>query len=492
MKFFRNQIDNKKDKSEKEELPGASASASENYQNLMECLYHTGDLKSQNLVINQLKFMLIYLETMADPEKIQKFILPALHKCKSLAELDECISSAGSVKTQSTSEAADLLLEGYCLITVDTYGEFWLLQVRASIQRPPLEPENEKVVRGSHIGFVEDMAVNLRMIRQRMANKKLVFRYLTKGKETNTKIVLAYVKGIADEKIAEAIYRKTEKIGADMIFSPGYMQEFMEEHPYSPFPQFLQTERPDRVMANLMEGRVAILAEGSPTTIVLPVTFFSFFQSPDDYNSRFLPGAFYRILRFISFIIALILPSVYIAVIAFHFEVVPSDLVIPLKTSVSGIPFPPLLEAFIMVFTIELIREAGIRLPTPIGQTIGIVGGLIIGDAVVRAGLISNMMIIVIALTTVSSFSIPSVEMSASLRLLTFPLMILSSVFGFLGIMFGLMIIMIHLCKLQTFQSPYLEPIAPFTKTQYKDTFLRFPIRKQQKTSTGKGNKANK
>ncbi|WP_409294624.1 spore germination protein [Peribacillus sp. SCS-26] len=454
----------------------ASTSIGKNLGLLKNYFHHTSDLKNQTVDACGISCMLIYLDTVADSEKIEKVFLSNLCQAKSEQETADYVASVQTLSTTVVMEAAELLLQGYCLLTMQGRKNVFLFNAGAMIQRKPDEPANEKVIRGSHTGFVEDMNINQRLIRQRNQNRNLVFKSIVKGQATKTKIVVGYIEGRADSAVVDTIIGSIESIDVDMVFSPGFLEEFLDESPFSPFPQFLQTERPDRVMANLTDGKVVVLAEGSPTALIMPVTFFSFFQSPDDYNSRILPGTFYRMLRIISFMTALILPSVYIAIVAFHFEVVPQDLIIPLKLSLNNIPFPPLVEAAIMIFTIELLREAGIRLPNPVGQTIGIVGGLIIGDAVVNAGLISYMMVIIIALTAIASFAIPNVEMSASLRLLTFPLILVSSIFGFLGIMFGIMIVIIHLCKLSNFGFYYFEPISPFKSKQYKDSIFRYPL----------------
>ncbi|WJH35313.1 spore germination protein [Paenibacillus sp. CC-CFT747] len=199
------------------------------------------------------------------------------------------------------------------------------------------------------------------------------------------------------------------------------VEQTLEEFPYSPFPQIINTERPDRLTSNLMEGRIVLLMNGSPVGLIFPISFLSLYQSPDDYNNRWLVGSFFRMIRLFSFVTAITLPSLYIAVVSFHFEVIPNELLFPLKSSVQDIPFPPLVEAIIMELTIDLIREAGVRLPTSIGQTIAIVGGLVIGDAVVKAGLVSNITIIVVALTAIASFAVPSSDLSGTLRILRFP-----------------------------------------------------------------------
>ena len=244
---------------------------------------------------------------------------------------------------------------------------------------------------------------------------------------------------------------------------------------WSPFPQLLNTERPDRVAANLVEGKVVVMTNISPTALIAPVTFFSFYQSPDDYNARVLVGSFYRIVRLLSFLTAVFLPAIYIAIISFHFEVMPLELSNQVKTDINNIPYRPLLEALILEIIMELIRESSIRLPQSVGQTVGIVGGLVIGDAIVNAGLVSNLMVIVVALTAVSSYVVPSVELNISIRMLRFPFMVLASFFGFFGIVVGTIILVIHLINLSSLKQPYFSPIIPFQPKEILKIFVRGP-----------------
>ncbi|MGX1373877.1 hypothetical protein RKD56_000995 [Priestia megaterium] len=259
----------------------------------------------------------------------------------------------------------------------------------------------------------------------------------------------------------------------DGVDSGSIIEEALEDSPLSPFPQLLNTERPDRVMGNLLEGRMAVLTNGNSSALIAPVNFFSFYQSPEDYNTRALYGSFFRLLRIFSFFVAMSLPAIYIATISFHYELIPLDLVFTVKGSLENVPFPPIVEAFIMVLILELLKEASLRLPSSIAQTIGVVGGLVIGTAIVEASLVSNMMIIVIALTAVSSFVVPSNEMSTTLRILSFPMMIGAAVFGYLGIVFVLVLIVMHLVILESITMPYLIPFAPFKISGLKDVFMR-------------------
>jgi spore germination protein KA len=359
----------------------------------------------------------------------------------------------------------------------------YLAETRALDKRAIEEPDNERVVRGEHDGFIESLLTNIQLLRKRIQNPNLVVRYYTIGKETRTKIAIIYMQGLANPELIEKVDQRLRAISADTILSPGFVEEYIEDQPFSPFPQTLTTERPDRVLANLMEGRVAIFSEGDPTAMIIPTTLFAFYQTPDDYHSRWIVGSFVRLIRFAAFFIAWTLPAAYITIVSFHPEVLPINLAYNIQGTLQNIPFPPVVEALLMELTIELIREAGIRLPSPVGQTIGIVGGLVIGDAVVKAGFISYTVIIVVALTSISSFVVPSNDMSTSIRILRFPLMIMSALFGIMGILFGFMVIFIHLCKLESFGTPYFSPIMPMRIRDLKDTLIRFPIWKLNERS---------
>ncbi|WP_164821317.1 spore germination protein [Paenibacillus koleovorans] len=381
---------------------------------------------------------------------------------------------------RSLQHAADLILLGYCLVLaeseLDEAGDVWgtAVQVDSSFNRSIAEPQNEKVVRGSHEGFVEQLNINLNIIRRRATNTKLTVKYYYLGTETKTKTALVFIDEIVDPKLVRRVERRIKAIHADEVFSADFIEDLIEDNPLSLFPQLLHTERPDRVVANLLEGRVAVLMEGSPTSLIMPVSFISFYQSPDDFNARWMVGSFFRILRVFGFFLAITLPAVYIAVISFHLEVLPNDLVLPAQNAVRFVPFPPIVEALLLELTIELLREMGVRLPTPISQTIGIVGGLVIGEAVVQAGLVSSLMIIVVALTAIASYVVPSNEMSMAIRLVRFPFMVLASQFGFLGISFGMTLLFSNLCRLESFGVPYLGGF--FSGSTFKDTLLRLPL----------------
>ncbi|OPH59015.1 hypothetical protein BC351_22040 [Paenibacillus ferrarius] len=433
------------------------------------------DFIIHTLIWNQKPIDIVYLATLVSEEMIQDGVLTPLNHTKQ----GQFLQTIGLGQMQVTcllEQAVDALLRGFCVIYVDDDSDLYLFHTPSSFQRSITEPVNEKVLGNSHEGFIERLDVNLHLIRKKVTSKQLAIRYVHVGLEADTKLAIVYMDQLANQDIVAEIEKRIAEIRVDYISSVGIVEQFIEDAPYSPFPQVLSTERVDRVSANLMEGRIALLADGSSNAIILPVSFFAFYQSPDDYNLRILNGSFFRLLRVSSFFIAITLPAVYIAVVSFHFETIPNELVLPMQNAVLDIPFPPIMEAMLMELTVELIREAGLRLHSAVGQTIGVVGGLVIGDAIVRVGLVSNIMIVVVALTAISSFVVPSYEFRETLRILRFPIMILSASFGFLGIVFGLSILLIHMCKLEVLGVPYFYPLSPLNWKGLKDSFIRSSI----------------
>jgi spore germination protein KA len=446
----------------------------ENIQYLKEALFHTDDLVRQKVSILGYTSEFLFMYTMCDQSKIREEIFKPILENKD-GDLEGILISMRANKHDDLEKVIDLVVKGNAVLFIEGMEDCFVIEVGSSHVRNVTEPNNEKVVEGSHEGFVESVSINLQLVRKHIENRNLVVKRYKLGNETKIEAVIVYLQNLANPELIEEVDRRIQNIDADNISSSEFIEEYIEDKTFSPFPQLLHTERPDRVIGNLLEGRVALLAEGSPTALIMPVTFFAFYQSPDDYSFRSLQGSFIRFIRVCSFVFAIALPAYYIAVVSFHYEVIPEDLLLPIKSSIENIPFQPILEALFMELTIELLREAGIRLPGPVGQTIGIVGGLVIGDAVVKAGLVSNTMIIVVALTAIASFVVPSHEMSASVRMLRFPIMVAASLFGFIGIVYSLMIILIHLCSLESFGTPYLAPIAPFRWKDLKDTIIRMP-----------------
>lgn len=472
MSFFKK---GSNDKSEQNVQKNIFPTLEENIEYIRSVFCQTDDLAITETKWGEEKGVIIYLDTMVNSDQFQRIFLSPVADKDLAKQIEHLIASPDITKTNQLEKIVSEILIGSCVIFLQNKPVCYVYNIVQSIPRSPEEPDSEKAVRGSHKGFIENLEVNLNFIRERIKSPQLKIEHLTLQTETNVNVAIAYIEDIANPTTVENVRNRLNSIKSDMILSPGYIEESIEDTPFSPFPQVLYTERPDRVEANLIEGRIAIMSESSSDAIIAPVSFFSFFQSTDDYNLRFWSGSFFRLLRLFCFWGTLTLPALYIAVISFHLEIIPYDLIGLVKMSIEQVPFSPFFEAVIMITTIELIREAGIRLPTPIGQTIGIVGGLIIGDAVVNAGLVSNVMVIVVALTAIMSFCIPNYEMGNTLRLLGFPVMLGAASLGFVGMVFAFMFIFIHLCTLESFGVPYLSPIVPTHFREWKDAIIRAP-----------------
>ena len=295
------------------------------------------------------------------------------------------------------------------------------------------------------------------------------------GTYSGTDIAIAYIDGLVDPEVLQEVKKRLGQIKIDGILESGYIEELIEDNPYSPFPQIEHTERPDKVAGALLEGRIAIITDGTPLALIVPVVFWGFLQASEDYYERYMFSSFARMLRVLSALIALIGPAVYIAVTTYHQEMLPTGLLLSIAAQREGVPFPAVVEAFLLEFAFEVLREGGIRLPRPVGQAISIVGALVVGQAAVQAGLVSAAMVIVVALTGIASFTIPAFSMGMTFRLLRFPIMIAASVLGFYGVMLGLLVILTHMCSLRSFGVPYLSPVAPLHYQELKDIPIRSP-----------------
>jgi len=457
--------------SNKEVVKVVSSNLSTNIDFVKNALFNTSDLMIRNIEKNNLKVAVLYIDTIVKSDVIETQLQQIINSPNE--GIINTLSNKDIKLSTSLDESILALVKGKTIIFTENETTAVFLNTSSFENRTVDEPHNEQVVRGSHDGFVESLEININLVRRRINNPNLVVNYLTLGRESDTTIALVYVVSIANEELVKEVKRRLSYIDVDYVVN---IEEFIEDNSFSPFPQMLSTERPDRVAANLMDGRVAVVTDGTPSVLVMPITFFSFYQTPDDYNSRWIIASFFRLMRLLSFIISISLPALYIALVSFHFEIIPIDLVFNVKSSLEYVPFPPLIEALSMQIILELLRESAIRLPSPISQTLGVVGGLVIGTAVVEANLVSNTMLVVVALTAISSFVVPDSEMGTSVRILGFPLMFAASFIGLIGIVFGLVLILIHLCKLESFGSPYFAPFAPFRSKDMKDTIYRLPM----------------
>ncbi|GGI43574.1 putative membrane protein YndD [Paenibacillus marchantiophytorum] len=368
------------------------------------------------------------------------------------------------------------LMSGNTLLLLDKLQQGILISSCGWKTRAVEESQTESIIRGPRVGFSEDLRTNTAMIRRRIKDKNLVFDTYQIGSRGKREVVVTYIADIVHPELVKEVTRRINTIDIDDIEGSGYLEQWIADSFLSPFPVILNTERPDKVSGSILQGRVGILVDGDPFALILPITFASSMQSPEDFYQNWLISTLTRALRMISAFIATFLPALYIALLEFHHGMIPSKLAFSIAGAREGVPFPAVIEAFVMEFTLELLREAGLRLPKPIGQTIGIVGGLVIGESAVAAGMVSPVMVIVVAVTAIASFSLPSYSFAISLRMMRFGIMLIAAVFGLYGIILAYIMINIHIVNLKSFGIPYSTPFAPIFIRDWKDLILRAPL----------------
>lgn len=469
-----------------------SKSIEENIKRLKERLKDCDDIVYKEFRVGKeqnLKFLLVYTDGMSSRDLLSDAVLNALmvharevppDATEPGGELYKLVRYGGlpasEVADKDNLEDAILaILIGDAVLFIDTTEKCIIIGAKGWPMRSVSEPNTESLIRGPRDGFTETFRVNTALVRRRIRDHKLKLKQMRVGKRSFTDVGVMYIEDIVNPELVEEVIRRIKTIDIDAIIESGYIEQLIEDNYMSPFPQINSTERPDEVAASLYEGRVAILVDNSPFVLTVPTTLNSLFQSPEDYYDRWYVASILRFIRYSASVISLLLPALYIAVTSFHPGILPAKFVISIAASRKGIPFPALIEAFLMEGTFELLREAGLRLPLPIGSTIGIVGGIVIGSAAVEAGIVSPIMVIIVAITAISSFSIPNYSLSVGFRMLRFVLMVLAGALGLYGIMLGVLLIFSHLVKLKSFGVPYMSPYVSFVGSDFKDTIVRVP-----------------
>ena len=432
---------------------------------------------------------LIYTDGLADKSFVQDFVLDTLMVQIRNADVDHTDIHTDLfefIKTQTLpiGEIKEIVqfetlffhfLSGDTILLMDGFPKCLAIGSRGWADRGVQEPSSQTVVRGPKDGFSETLRTNTALIRRRIKDPNLWLETKQLGKKTKTDVAIMYLKGVANEKMVKEVHTRLDKIKIDAILESGYVEELIQDSTFTPFPTIFNTERPDTVAAAILEGRVAILVDGTPFVLVVPALLINFFQASEDYYQRADIATLIRLLRYMAFFLALLTPSAYIAVTTFHQEMLPTPLLISLAAQRDGVPFPAIVEAIFMEITFEILREAGVRMPRAVGSAISIVGALVIGQAAVEAGIVTATMVIVVSLTAISSFVSPTFNMGIAVRILRFGFMILAGTFGLFGIILGLIAMVLHLSSLRSFGIPYLSPNAPFILQDQKDNFFRLP-----------------
>ncbi|EMT52022.1 spore germination protein [Brevibacillus borstelensis] len=424
--------------------------------------------------------ILIYINGTANQEELnQQVLTPLLEGRRRSAGsplFHGIIPVASGSEIGTIEETVRHVMDGNPVILTDGENTATSVGLTKWETRSVEEPIAESVVRGPREGFVETVEINTSLLRKRLRTPLLKMKSYKLGSISHTEVVIAYLQGVAEKALVDEVEKRLHSIRIDGVLDSGDLEELLQDNPYSPFPQLLSTERPDIACSQLLEGRVVILVEGSPIAVVAPTTFYSFLQSPEDYYERYFFGTVIRWLRYLFLFIALLGPSFYVAIVSFHQEMIPTALLLTMANSRELVPFPALLEALLMEITFEALREAGVRLPKQVGAAVSIVGALVIGQAAIEAGLVSSPMVMVVAITGIASFIIPHYTLGVAIRILRFPIMLLSGIFGIMGLMLGLLMLLTHLFTLRSFGVPYLSPLAPLNLQELSDVMARVPL----------------
>lgn len=457
----------------------------ENLRSLQKMLGKPDDLIVRKIKIGEMevKAAICYISGLTDNNLLNNNILKIIQEnSKQLSSniLDQiyqnviAITNTEEAKTLDTVSYA--LLSGSTLLYIDGFDTVLIMETEGAEKRAIQEPQTESVVRGPRSGFVESIQTNITLIRRELKDPNLRMETHEVGKRSKQKLVVCYIAGIANPEIVNEINRRLKTMDIDFSAGSGFVEQWIEDSFLSPFPQILDTERPDRLVFSLTQGKVGIVVEGSPFALIAPVVFNDALESVDDYTQRWLIGSFLRFIRFISVFLAIFLPAIYVALVSYHPGLIPSKLAFSIAGTREHVPFPAIVEALLMAITFEIMQEAGIRLPRLIGQTIGIVGGIVIGEAAVTAGIVSPFMVVVTALTAVASFTIPNYSVAIGFRALRIALIILSGILGIYGIIFGYIMLNIHLVNLKSIGIPYAASFSPKFVGDLKNVFIRPPI----------------
>ncbi|MBY0013361.1 spore germination protein [Paenibacillus typhae] len=466
-----------------------SSRLDDNRQQLRELLGSSTDLVSKELLLGEnTRIFIFYIDGLVDTGLLHNSILyslqgnrvpdmlAGLNPDKTVELLRQRILMAGdlTVVNQRDQFVHDLM-SGSVMLMVDGTANALRIGLPGWEDRAVSEPSSQTVVRGPMEGFTENLRTNTALLRRKIKDSHLWLETLQIGRVTQTSVSLMYLNNIANDDLVQEVKRRLNKIDTDSILESGYIEEFIQDTAKTPFPTMYNSDRPDTIAAGILEGKVAILIDGTPFVLLAPTTFVSFFQSAEDYYQRADISTLLRFIRFLAFFLTLLAPAFYVAITTYHQEMIPTNLVISLAAQRENVPFPAFIEALLMELTYEILREAGVRIPKNIGQAISIVGTLVIGQAAVAAGFISAAMVIIVSITAISSFVIPEAGMSIAARIIRFALIGLAGFIGLYGVLCGVFVIVLHLASLRSFGIPYMNPLGPYRAADIKDSIFRFP-----------------
>lgn len=479
--------------SEEKKSTSISKTINENKQYIDSYFSNCFDLVMREISffnINERKTLVVYLEGLSEKTLIEDFLIPKL-----TSEIDvkniflnevELLKYKLAIKDneiyENIEKSIEAILSGNPVIFIDGLQKSFEINLSSPPGRPIDEPSGEVVSRGPREGFTESLITNVNLIRKKIKNVSLKMEKFKVGRETNTNVVISYLSSAADKKIVDEVKERLKNINIESVLDSNYIEEYISDAPISIFPLVFRTEKPDIAAAKILEGKIIIIVDGSPVVLSVPTLFVEFLQSGEDYYIRFSSGTLNRFIRFLSLIITVTLPSVYVALVTFHQELIPTKLIVSLLSARANVPLPALWESIFMLTAFEIMREAGIRMPKSFGQAISIVGGLVLGDAAVKAGIVGTPMVVIVALTAITKFTVPAVELELPIVYTRFFFLLLSGFLGLTGLTCGILLVSMRLVSIRSFGVPYMFPICPFSINPGEDVVIRAPMWKLNKT----------
>lgn len=437
----------------------------------------------ENQYNKSIKCSVLFVEEMVDISIINDNILKPVLQNDSLknsgdtiVQLQSMVINAGHIqKSPDVNTLTHSILKGNTVLLLEGSSEALIIGSIGVKSRAIEEPEAEKVVRGPREGFTEQIMTNLSLLRKRLETTDLKFRFMTVGIKSRTRICLCYMNSIVNPKILKELEDRINSIKIDSILASGYISDLIKDAPLSPFRTIGSTERPDIVVGKILEGRIAVIVDGTPVALTVPYLFLEYFQANEDYYINFYFSSVSRMLRILGFILTICVPAVYVALMTFHQEMIPTPLLISISAARQGVPFPTIVETFLLLMVFEILIETGTRMPTNIGQALSIVGALVLGQASVEAKIVSAPIVIVVAISGITSLMIPKIQGPALILRIVF--LSLSAFMGFYGLIFGITGALLHLCEIRSLGVPYLLYLTSMDPKDLKDTLIRVPLK---------------
>jgi spore germination protein KA len=458
-----------------------STKLKENLSEIKSVLGKSNDIVIREFIIGKnerIEAFIIYIDGLSDDDTVNSIILKSLMIDVRIADLKlstgknidwfdiikrQCLAFGEIDELSNIDKVYESVLAGETVLLIDSCNKAISVDSKKWAQRGIEEPTTQNVIKGPKEGFTETLRTNTALIRRRVKNRNLIFKDYKLGEQSQTDVSLVYVEGIADDNVLSLVKNKIQNLNIEFVVGSAIIEDYLQGDKVSPFPIIYSSERPDFVATALMRGKIAILVDGTPFASILPAVFTNFFQTTEELYVRNYTGSFLMIIRFISYIIALLTPGVYCAVLTFHQEMLPTALYISIAAQRQRVPFPIAFEAFILELIFDILREAAVRMPRAVGPTISIVGALILGQASIEAGIFSPILIIVVAITAIATYVCPSYIMANASRLLRYAMLALGTMLGLPGLISGIIIIIFYLCSINSFGVPYMEPFVPKT-----------------------------